>query len=176
MTAYGIGSVVAGIILMLALTFALPQISHELDSNPNSLVAANSQPAAVRDIQRNALAARTPYRRDPLGWRYTTPARSNLFRPCRITEGGAARDPDADGQVNNVAARDLWRKDWSVFNPAVADSNWALRTATEQEVAVALARRQVGVSSAFGRENEPTLANCDQQRIGVSQGLLYGAH
>ena len=170
-----LGVATASLMAMYLLTMTMPTLTTNLDSSPNTYVVPSSQPAEVRDEIRNTLAARNPFRREPLGWKYTSPARSGIFRPCRQTDGSAV-DADTDGKVDNLVVENRWRKDWTALNPAVADPNWATRTAAERAAALALAKRQLGVGSDFGRDNEPRRADCDQQRGSVSQGPYYGGH
>ncbi len=170
-----LGVAAASLVAMYLLTMTLPTLTTNLDSSSNTYVVPSSQPAEVRDEIRNTLAARNAFRREPLGWKYTSPARSGIFRPCRQTEGSAV-DADTDGRVDNLVAASRWRKDWATLNPAVADPDWAIRTAAEREAALALAKQKLGVGSDYWRNNEPRRADCDQQRGSISQGPYYGGH
>ena len=170
-----LGVAAASLVAMYLLTMTLPTLTTNLDSSSNTYVVPSSQPAEVRDEIRNILAARNAFRREPLGWKYTSPARSGIFRPCRQTEGSAV-DADTDGRVDNLVAASRWRKDWATLNPAVADPDWAIRTAAEREAALALAKQKLGVGSDYWRNNEPRRADCDQQRGSISQGPYYGGH
>ena len=170
-----LGMMAAGASITFMLAMTLPRITVQLDSKPNTYLAPSSQPAAIRDQLRQDLASRPGYRREPLGWKYTQPARLGLFRPCRVTEG-RARDADANGLVDNLAPAGRWRKDWTTVDPAVTDPGWSTRTAAEREAALAVARRQVGVGSDFGRANEPLTADCDRTRPSISAGPYYGRH
>ena len=181
-----LGVATASLVAMYLLTMTLPTLTTNLDSSSNTYLVPSSQPAEVRDEIRNTLAARNAFRREPLGWKYTSPARSGIFRPCRQTDGSAV-DADADGKVDNLVAVSRWRKDWAALNPAVGkswaalnpavtDPDWAIRTAAEREAALALAKQQLGVGSDYWRNNEPRRADCDQQRGSVSQGPYYGRH
>lgn len=170
-----LGMMAAGATIMFLFAVTLPRITTELDADPNTYLAPASLPADVRDELRSDLSSRTGYQREALGWKYTQPGRSGVFRPCRITEG-RGRDADTDGLVDNLAPPGRWRKDWASVNPAVKDPDWATRTPAEREAALAVARRQVGVGSDFTRANEPFTAACDRMRPGVPRGPYYGRH
>lgn len=167
-----LGMMAASASIMFLLAMTLPRITTELDSSSNTYLAPSSQPADLRDRIRRDLASRPGYQREPLGWKFTVPARSGIFRPCRNAEGRAL-DADSDGLVDNLAPAGRWRKDWTSVDPAT-DPNWTTRPAAEQEAALAVARRQVGVASDFGRANEPFTALCDRARPGVPEGPYYG--
>ena len=158
-----LGMLASSILVMFVLAMTLPRITPEGDPSPDSYWSPSSVPARMREEARAALAVRNAYRRESLGWKLATPARSLIFRPCRSTDG-AGVDTDTDGLVDNLTAEDHWRKDWGVHNPAIADPNWTTRSPAEREAALELARRQMGMGSDFGRDNEPPGADCDQQR------------
>ena len=172
MSSTALGMVATSVLVMFMLAMTLPRITPEGDSSADSYWAPSSEPAEIRAEVRGALATRNAYRRENLGWKYSTPARSLVFRPCRTTEG-AAVDADTDGLVDNLVAANRWKKDWAVHNPASADPLWTTRTPSEREAALELARRQMGVGSDFGRDNEPAGADCDQQRGPVSTNSYY---
>lgn len=160
---------------MFLFAMTLPRITTELDSNRSTYLAPSSQPAALRDQFRRDLASRPAFQREPLGWKYTLPPRSGIFRPCRNAEGGA-RDADSDGLVDNLIPASRWRKNWVSVDPAASDAYWSTRTPTEQEEALEFARRQTGMGSDFGRDNEPFTAACDRARASVPQAPYYGRH
>ena len=167
-----LGMLASGILALFLLATTLPRLTPEGDPGPDAYWSPSSAPARIRDETRTALAARNAYRREALGWKYSTPARSLLFQPCRSTDG-AAVDADTDGLVDNVTAEDQWRKDWVLHNPAVSDPDWTTRSPAERAAALELARRQMGMGTDFGRDHEPPGADCDQQRGPISTGPIY---
>ena len=162
----------SSILAMFVLAMTLPRLTPEGDQSPDAYWSPSSDPARMRDEARAAMAMRNAYRRESLGWKFSTPARSLIFHPCRSTDG-AGVDADANGLVDNLTAEDQWRKNWVVHNPAISDPNWMTRSPAEREAALELARRQMGMGSDFGRENELPGADCDQQRGTISMGPVY---
>ena len=172
MSSTTLGMMASSVLVMFMLAMTLPRITPQGDSSANAVWAPSSRPAEMRAEARNALAARNAFRRESLGWKYTTLARSQIFRPCRQTEG-AAVDADSDSLVDNLVAKDRWKKDWAVHNPAISDPLWSTFSPAEREAALELGRRQMGMGSDFGRDNEPAGADCDQQRGTVSTNSYY---
>ena len=172
MTPSGVSLAAIGAFVLFILAAAAPRLAEQGDSGPNAYWAPSSMPDELREEFRDTLATRNTFRREALGWKYSTPPRSLMFRPCRATEGSAV-DADLNGEVDNLVAADRWRKDWAVHDPAVADPDWSTLTSAEREAALALARRQVGVGTDFGRRHEPSGSNCDQPRAAVPKGRIY---
>ena len=172
MTPSGVGLMATSAFVLFVLAATVPRLAGQGDSGPNAYWVPSSAPDELRDEFRGALAARNTFRREALGWKYSTPPRSLMFRSCRAAEGPAV-DADMDGEVDNLVAANRWRKDWAVHDPAVADPDWSTLTSAEREAALALARRQVGVGTDFGRRHEPSGSNCDQPRSAVSNGRYY---
>ena len=175
MSLNAMGGLLVAILMAFAFTMTLPKLAFERDADANDFQAPINESVEHRDQARNTLAGRNTYRREPLGWKFTSPARLGIFRPCRGTDG-AAVDADTDGLVDNLVPTSRWRTDWSAVDPAVTDPNFAALTPAAQEAARTRARGRTGLGSDFGRTAEPPQAGCDQQRSGIARGPFYARH
>ena len=129
-------------------------------------------PTEIREENRDSLAARDSFRRESLGWKFSTGARSSLFDPCRSTEGPGV-DANTDGLVDNLTGEDRWKKEWSQQDPAVTEPDWSSLTPSERLEALRKAQGGMGLATDFWRNNEPAGANCDQLRGAISKGPYY---
>ncbi|MYE04876.1 MAG: hypothetical protein F4Y00_07900 [Bacteroidetes bacterium SB0662_bin_6] len=172
MSSTALGMIASAILVTFMFAMSQPRITPEGDSAADAYWTPSSKLAAARADVRAALAGRSTFQRENLGWKFPAPTRALLFRPCRHTDGVAV-DADSDGLVDNLVPANRWRKDWASHNPATADSLWAVRTPAQREAALELARRQMGMGSDFDRSREPAGANCDRQRGSIIAGDYY---